>query len=203
MRPLKTLSLLSLSPFCCTGCRNGPIFVQQALRQQCLLPSASPGYPLGSVKRLSSTSSLGHSFAYRVGASFSAKGRRFNPKEDTFSFNPRENTVYTGRPNSGQDAFFVSTTGPADKHGQHGKIALGVADGVGGWADSGIDSADFSHGLCQSLSHIASQSDGSNDPQVLLEQAYDEVVQKGNIVGGGSTACVAVADESGSLSVAK
>lgn len=202
-----TLSLLSISPFYCSACRNGPLLAQQALRLQCLPASAPPGYTIASLKRLSSTSVPKPSFAYRIGASFSAKGRRFNPREDTFSFNPSEDKdVYTGRPNSGQDAFFVSNTGSASDNGKRRKIAFGVADGVGGWADSGIDSADFSHGLCESMSYMAKDaftSDTSNDPENLLHQSYNKIVDEGTIIGGGSTACVAVGDEDGSLSVAK
>ena len=114
--------------------------------------------------------------------------------------------MYTGRPNSGQDAFFVSEAGPGGKDGKRTKVAFGVADGIGGWADSGIDSADFSHGLCQSMGRLARDaftSDAVNDPQELLEEAYNEIVEKGDIAGGGSTACVAMGDKDGSLSVAK
>ena len=207
MRPFTTLSLLSLSPVYCSACRNSPFWAQQALRSQCLPISTSTSPIAGSIKRLSSTSAAGPSFVYRIGASFSAKGRRFNPKEDTFSFDPaNEDGIYTGRPNSGQDAFFVSNTGPIDNDDKRRKVAFGVADGVGGWADSGIDSADFSHGLCQSMSHMAKDAftlETSNDPQDLLEQAYNALVKEGNIAGGGSTACVAIGDQDGSLSVAK
>lgn len=206
MRPLKTLSLLSVPPVLqCSACRSTPLLAQQALRLQCIPTSGPCIYPSGSTKRSSSTSNF--SFSYRIGASFSAKGRRFEPKEDTFSFDPTfDRVVYTGRPNSGQDAFFVSSTGPSGHHGNRRKVAFGVADGVGGWADSGIDSADFSHGLCKQMSYIASDVltlDSGNEPEDLLEQAYNEIVKGGNIAGGGSTACVAIGDEDGSMSVAK
>jgi len=212
MRPLKTLSLLSISPFYCSACRNNPLFAQQALRLQCLPASAPPGHPSGLSKRSSSastsTSTSDSSFTYRIAASFSAKGRPLLKKQDTFSFDPWEerDSPYTGRSGSGQDAFFVSNYGPADENGQRKKTAFGVADGVGGWADSGIDSADFSHGLCRSMGRIAnavSKSDKSNDPQGLLEEAYNEIVKKKVIPGGGSTACVAIGDKDGNLSVAK
>ena len=207
MRPLTTLGLLSLSPVYCSACRNAPFLAQQALRSQCFPISTSTSHLAGSIRRLSSTSAASPNFVYRIGASFSAKGRRFNPKEDIFSFDPADgDDIYTGRPNSGQDAFFVSNTGPTDKKGMRRKVAFGVADGVGGWADSGIDSADFSHGLCQSMSHMAKDAftlETSNDPQDLLEQAYDAIVREGSIAGGGSTACVAMGDQDGSLSVAK
>lgn len=215
MRPLlKTLSILSVSPvWQCSACRNAPLFTQQL---QCLPNDAPLGYPSISSKRSLSTSSpsssqsaplSNSSFSYHVGASFSAKGRRFNPKEDTFSFDPTyEKDVYTGRPNSGQDAFFVSNTGPVGSNGKRRKMAFGVADGVGGWADSGIDSADFSHGLCHGMARVAKDdltSDRGNDPQGLLARAYKDIVREREIEGGGSTACVAVGDEDGSLSVAK
>lgn len=209
MRPLlKTLSILSLSPVLpCSACGNGPFLAQQALHLQCLPDSAPNGYPIGSGKRWSSTSSSSPSFAYRIGASFTAKGRRFNPKEDTFAFDPTsDKEPYTGRPNSGQDAFFVNNAGPLGKNGDRKKVAFGVADGVGGWIESGIDSAHFSHGLSRSMARLAKDTftlDPANDPQDLLLQAYDEVVREGQIDGGGSTACVAMGDEDGSLSVAK
>ena len=205
MRPLKTLSLLSISPIYCSACRNDAFFSQQALRAQCL-PTSAPVSSLGSFKRLSSTSTSSPSFSYRIGASFSAKGRRYNSKQDIFALNSvPEKVIYTGRPKSGQDAFFATNTGPSGRINKRSKAAFGVADGVGGWAESGIDSADFSHGLCESMASFARENTSAtrNDPQDLLERAYTEIVNKGDIIGGGSTACVAVADEKGSLSVAK
>ncbi|KAL6720662.1 Protein phosphatase 2C 7 [Lecanora helva] len=203
MRPLKTLSLLSLSPLYCSACRNSLFLTQQVLRSQCV---ALPSNVIGSPKRLSSTSAVGSNFVYRIGASYSAKGRRFKPQEDTFSFDTTKSSEsYTGRPNSGQDAFFVSETGPTSKFGRREKVAFGVADGVGGWADSGIDSADFSHGLCQSMAAIAKDAaatETSNDPQQLIEHAYEKIVNEEVIAGGGSTACVAIGDQNGSLLVA-
>ena len=86
-------------------------------------------------------------------------------------------------------------------------MAFGVADGVGGWADQGIDSADFSHGLCQAMAKVARglQSSDPEDlwPQFILGNAYREIVREGNINGGGSTACIATGDEEGNLTVAK
>ena len=209
MRPLmRTLSILSISPVLhCSACSNAPLLAQQALRVQCSSLTSPHDYNLASKQRWSSTSSPKPSFAYRIGASFSAKGRRFNPKEDAYTFDPTtEGEIYTGRPNSGQDAFFVSNAGPLSASGRRRKVAFGVADGVGGWADSGIDSADFSHGISRAMAGLARDkftSDPANDPQELLVQGYDEVVKEGKIAGGGSTACVAMGDEDGSLSVAK
>lgn len=94
-------------------------------------------------------------------------------------------------------------------------MAFGVADGVGGWSDSGIDSADFSHGLCNAMALIAVEDgDGGGKrrsgkegkrmgPKELLNKAYTSVVEAEEIEGGGSTACVAVGREDGNVTVAK
>ena len=91
--------------------------------------------------------------------------------------------------------------------GNSSNVAFGVADGVGGWADQGIDSADFSHGLCQGMAKVARELQSSDKrylwPVSILNNAYQEIVREGNISGGGSTACVAIGDEEGNLKVAK
>ena len=91
--------------------------------------------------------------------------------------------------------------------GKSNDVAFGVADGVGGWADQGIDSADFSHGLCQGMAKVAREQHSTDKkdlwPQYILDDAYQEIVQAGEISGGGSTACVAIGDEEGNLKVAK
>ena len=86
-------------------------------------------------------------------------------------------------------------------------MAFGVADGVGGWSDSGIDSAHFSHGLCQRMARLIragpdSKTEGIS-PRTLLQKAYNGITKDGKIVGGGSTACIAVAGKDGALRVAK
>ena len=152
------------------------------------------------------TSCSSPTFSYRIGASFSAKGRRFDPKNDVFTFNPKtqitsEQEIFTGRPNSGQDAFFVSRAGNSNN------VAFGVADGVGGWADQGIDSAKFSHGLCRRMAKVARElhSPDMKDlrPQLILGNAYQEIIREGKIDGGGSTACLATGHEEGNVKVAK
>jgi len=86
-------------------------------------------------------------------------------------------------------------------------VAFGVADGVGGWSDSGIDSAHFSHGLCRKMAAIAKEKPSADirkrSPRALLQDAYDEIVREEEIEGGGSTACVAIGGGDGNLQVAK
>jgi protein phosphatase PTC7 len=105
------------------------------------------------------------------------------------------------RARSGQDAFFFSQVGDTKT------TTFGVADGVGGWVESGLDPADFSHGLCEYMACAArSWPHGFNTtslhPKDLLQVAYDEVTDDGDIEGGGSTACLAVAEPDGNVEVA-
>jgi protein phosphatase PTC7 len=105
------------------------------------------------------------------------------------------------RAKSGQDAFFYSQIGTTNT------TTFGVADGVGGWVDSGVDPADFSHGLCEYMSCAAriwplGAKTKSLHPKDLLQVGYDNVINDDSIIGGGSTACLAVADPEGNVEVA-
>jgi protein phosphatase PTC7 len=154
-------------------------------------------------------------FSYHVAASYSAKQDRFNADANLFTnplYDPSKKTVASlrackdsinrdHRARSGQDAFFFSQVGNTNT------TTFGVADGVGGWVESGLDPADFSHGLCEYMTCAArSWPQGSNTtslhPKDLLQVAYDEVLEDGNIEGGGSTACLAVAEPDGNVEVA-
>ena len=100
------------------------------------------------------------------------------------------------RPNSGQDAFFVAETLAQ-------LTTFGVADGVGGWDASGVDSAEFSHGLCHHLASTALRSSASQiKPQALLEAGYQLICQDKRVRAGSSTACVGVVAPDGVLRVA-
>ncbi|KAL8752107.1 MAG: hypothetical protein Q9184_005840 [Pyrenodesmia sp. 2 TL-2023] len=142
------------------------------------------------------------SITYNVGAAFAGKDWNFAGKKNTFSFDPSGQSTdqqpFTGRPTSGQDAFFISNVGNGSS------TAFGVADGVGGWVQSGIDPADFSHGLCRYLVKNAKDSPGNDrlGARELLERGFQDVVSDEKITGGGSTACVAVGDSFGYLEVA-
>ena len=208
MQSFKSIGILRLSPILhCSACRYAPIFLKQALRAQCL--SIGPGtvsrtYLEGNLSRQSSTlRTIGSSgFTCRVAAAFSSKITRFNPKTDLYSFESAKakGDIVTGKPRSGQDAFFVS------KIGQGNSIAFGVADGVGGWIESGIDSAHFSHALCKYMAKAAREMGDMGEKlraSELLQLSYDSVVADDLIGGGGSTACVAIVRPNGKLEVAK
>ena len=215
MLAARLLTILSVAPTLqCSACRYAPFYAQKSLAGQALPSSVRLAHAPNLSRRMYSTQTPSQplstkasdsAFSYRIGASFSAKGRRFNPKEDVYTFDhPRaptsEKDIYTGRPKSGQDAFFVSNTGNSKG------VAFGVADGVGGWSDSGIDSAHFSHGMCKWMARIArdgSSSEKDPTPEALLQTAYDSLVEDGKISGGGSTACIAVGNPNGTLRVSK
>lgn len=145
-------------------------------------------------------------FSYGIASSFTAKDRRFNPLRNSFNFNPYNQIIKKRkdkrtRPDSGQDAFFISRIGGSPD------VAFGVADGVGGWMDSGVDPADFSHGICDYMAHAA-YTYKANAGEVplsarnLMQRGYEDICHDTSVPAGGSTACVAIARESGKLEVA-
>ena len=148
---------------------------------------------------------------YNAAASFSGKHHKFDPTTNTnvFHFNPynhvqpKRHRAKWKRPDSGQDAFFISRIGDSNA------IALGIADGVGGWTESGVDPADFAHHFCDYMAEAAWQyraadhrGDAPLTPRALMQQGYENVCRDPRVSAGGSTACVAVASEDGTLEVA-
>lgn len=96
---------------------------------------------------------------------------------------------------SGEDAYFINTTSGS-------KVWAGVFDGVGGWADMGVDPSIFSAGLAK---HCDSACDavGSTTAVEVLVAGYHAVQKDANIKLGSSTACVASLDlNRGELQVA-
>ncbi|OTB07594.1 hypothetical protein M426DRAFT_317901 [Hypoxylon sp. CI-4A] len=146
-------------------------------------------------------------FTYHAAASFSAKYKKFDPIAHVFHFN-HYNRIQTEkkrpkskRPASGQDAFFISRVGDTNA------VAFGIADGVGGWEDSGVDPADFSHSFCDYMASAAYEHRPDADKlsltaRSLMQRGYDDVCKDGSIHAGGSTASIAIAGEDGKLEVA-
>jgi len=143
-------------------------------------------------------------FSYSVAASFVAKNRKHDPRGDVFNFHPADPVMKLRnrrlRAESGQDAFFVSRLGDT------GGVALGVADGVGGWVESGVDPADFSHAFC---AHMAAAAAAHPPPPAerlsargLMHRGYDAVSHDASVQTGGSTATVGLLTPDGGLEVA-
>lgn len=145
-------------------------------------------------------------FTYHAAASFAGKHQRLDPTANIFHFNPYNRIQpqikrpKSKRPASGQDAFFIARVGDTNA------VALGVADGVGGWEESGVDPADFSHSFCDYMALAAYDHQPSFGPPLtakgLMQKGYDDVCKDKSIHAGGSTACVAIASEDGKLEVA-
>ncbi|KAK0673370.1 phosphatase 2C-like domain-containing protein [Cercophora samala] len=149
-------------------------------------------------------------YHYHLAASYIAKARPFDPSTHLFQFNPYNRLSQppkspkrpkSSRPESGQDAFFISQLGASPSSGE---VALGVADGVGGWMDSGVDPADFSHAFCDYMA--ASAVTAPDDPPLtareLMQRGYEAVCHDKTIKAGGSTAIVGLLTSNGKMEVA-
>ncbi|RMJ27320.1 5-azacytidine resistance protein azr1 [Aspergillus sp. HF37] len=167
-----------------------------------------------STPRLSSSPRI----SYKVAVSSSGKGRRFHPIKNAYDFDPslhdalgvlpdNEDPIArrNARPDSGEDAFFVSKVGRDNTQANGDAIAFAVADGVGGWTESRVDPADFSHALC---SYMASSALSWSSPaeklraKQLLQMGYDRVVEDNSVRAGGSTASVGVGLDDGRIELA-
>lgn len=154
------------------------------------------------------TATTAPKFSYHIAASFIAKDRPYDPTRHVYNFNPYNRQTNpppsydrSSRVDSGHDSFFVSRVDDS------GAVALGVADGVGGWVESGVDPADFAHGLCGHMATAARNHRPESalhrlSPRQLMQQGYDAVCRDRSLRAGGSTACIAVADPDGTLDVA-
>ncbi|KAL2122838.1 hypothetical protein VTJ04DRAFT_3293 [Mycothermus thermophilus] len=185
----------------------------QRLRRSPRRPGSSTPPPQRAAYSTSSPSPGATKFVYNVCASYIAKGHSYDPGTHLFQFNPynrvqppKKGRGKASRPESGQDAFFVSRLGNVP-----GEVALGVADGVGGWMDSGVDPADFSHAFCDYMAQAASSAASPTDPEAagkpmtarqLMQLGYEAVCHDPTITAGGSTAVVGLLTSDGQLEVA-
>ncbi|OJD18600.1 hypothetical protein AJ78_01371 [Emergomyces pasteurianus Ep9510] len=166
-------------------------------------------------KRLfhSSPSSLSERrISYRIAASASGKGQKLCPTKNVINFKPEEENalgVQNGttalarkisRFDSGEDAFFVSKV-----HDEPNVVAFGVADGVGGWSESGVDPADFSHALCSNMAQAALDWDTRLEKmraRTLMQAGYERCIADQSIFAGGSTASIGIAHGDGRVELA-
>ncbi|GAA5931623.1 uncharacterized protein JCM15063_001519 [Sporobolomyces koalae] len=81
-------------------------------------------------------------------------------------------------------------------------VVLAVADGVGGWEESGVDPSHFSQALMWFArervrqGHLSESTIGSKALKALLEGAFEDVTNEDAIVAGSSTACLVALDSS-------
>jgi protein phosphatase PTC7 len=215
--PAPGTGFLSLATATCRRPRHTLILLRPATR---LLSSSSDTRP--------------PAYRYHAAASVSAKTDPLDLARNTYTHRYARDRRALARkpwpPRGGHDAFFLSDA-PADGGGGGGGagLALGVADGVGGWVDSGVNPADFSRRLCRHMARAAAagvltaepyageaEEDEGDDvstarteqrrllrPVELLEHGYAHVLADPGVWAGGSTACVATASPGGVVEVAK
>lgn len=88
--------------------------------------------------------------------------------------------------------------------GTSGDLAIGVADGVGGWTENGVDPSLFSQALMFHAAKAASNSSAHPDridsdakgmtPEQMLADAFEKVLKEPMVVAGSATACILTMD---------
>lgn len=85
----------------------------------------------------------------------------------------------------GDDAYFTAKYRTAD--------VLGVADGVGGWRNYGIDPGEFSSFLMRTCERLVTSGRFScTEPTSLLARSYYELLENKQPILGSSTACIVI-----------
>ncbi|KAI5694787.1 hypothetical protein M8J76_007080 [Diaphorina citri] len=85
----------------------------------------------------------------------------------------------------GDDAYFTARYKTAD--------VLGVADGVGGWRNYGIDPGEFSSFLMKTCERLVTSGRFScTEPTSLLARSYYELLENKQPILGSSTACIVI-----------
>ncbi|KAG0350170.1 Protein phosphatase PTC7 [Podila minutissima] len=176
---------------------------QPSLHDQEALQKPLPESASASSPSPNSTSPSGVTFNYLLAASWHPKSRQRKSHAMTTNASSNDEESKTkwwnkklriGKVDAGEDAFFHVST-PS-------RVALGVADGVGGWSEVGVDPALFSWALMDNAEAVARQTDVANgsdnketettvlDAQTILDGAYSELVKGGKVEAGSSTACI-------------
>lgn len=128
------------------------------------------------------------SLHYQVAVAFQPKSREAS---NTF----RKPSAAVTSP-SGEDNLFVSAE-------RAGYVAVGVADGVGGWSEAGYDSLAISRELCWHTKQAFEDAEpGSVLPKKLLSQLFEAVQNLPKVEIGGTTACFGVLTPEKKLHVA-
>ncbi|WFD18274.1 protein-serine/threonine phosphatase [Malassezia caprae] len=91
---------------------------------------------------------------------------------------------------AGEDALMVA------KSPDQSTVLLGVADGVGGWSESGVDPSLYSNALLHYAAQFAERHATMPTPQAILQHAFDQVAENPEIEAGSSTACLLRLDTS-------
>jgi protein phosphatase PTC7 len=133
-----------------------------------------------------------HNVAKDYGVITAAKCRSKTPHK-------MQNAKNKDKPNCGEDAYFILKN---DQHSIHEKrliSAMGVADGVGGYAEIGVDPSLMAWQVMDNVKQRFEECNKSTDPQEhdliedpreILYQAYQRILTEKQVKAGGTTACV-------------
>ncbi|ORZ18744.1 phosphatase 2C-like domain-containing protein [Absidia repens] len=125
-------------------------------------------------------SNLPQAFNFIAYAAWHPKNR--SPKQrKTENEIPYWKQLKVGKVDAGEDAFYHTCT-PSG-------LSIGVADGVGGWADVGVDPALFSWTLMNNAA-AAAKDENSLDAHHILDTAFHQLQEGGKVEAGSSTACI-------------
>ena len=146
------------------------------------------------------------SFSYHLATSSSGKKSKLGPAEQGVTFwtqkhLQQDQPIFASKEAyAGQDAFFMAHIAKSARH-----VMFGVADGVGGWEDMGVNPAVFSHGLCRYMADATLRPEQAQDlrPVKILTKGHDQLQADKKIPAGGSTASIAAAEADGQMEVAK
>uniref|UniRef100_A0A336LUM1 Protein phosphatase n=1 Tax=Culicoides sonorensis TaxID=179676 RepID=A0A336LUM1_CULSO len=113
-----------------------------------------------------------------------------------FAKNFLQSKISTNKPKNykyGDDAYFISQKpGVAD--------VIGVADGVGGWRNYGIDPGEFSSFLMSTCSRLVQSSNFNPErPVSLIASSYNELLEHKEPILGSSTACVLILNKENNM----
>ena len=119
------------------------------------------------------------------------KARRYTRLVTAYCGFSKDMTPSSKRFAFGEDAFFVAE--------DRATSVLGVADGVGGWRNYGIDPAIFSSALMENCKQLIDQGLLDNPTPVnIMRAAYHDISENKEPLFGSSTACVVVLDKKNS-----
>lgn len=129
----------------------------------------------------SGSGSVSSYFQYNVAVAYQPKDR-----EESNLFMKKHNNATSPALLSptGEDNLFVSQD-------IDGYVAVGVADGVGGWSEAGYDSLAISRELCATM-RLIFETKKVHSPKQLLQHAFEDIMASPKVEIGGTTACLGV-----------
>jgi len=114
-----------------------------------------------------------------------SSGVRYTPKDGN-----RTGYNNPNRPNAGEDAFFVYNN---DDVASRLVGALGVADGVGGYAELGVDAGLMAWQMMENAVDnykLIGSRELFRTPREILQRSYESIMMEKQVECGGTTACL-------------